>query len=205
MSIGTRPDCVSEKILDLLSELSKETYLMLEYGVESVHDKTLELVNRQHTFEELLTAYDGAKQREIKVCLHIINGLPGESENDIFETAKTIGRLEPDGIKMHSLYIETGTQLYNLYRKYPWRLFTEEEYVDIAATCIEYMPESTVIHRIVGEAVPGRLFAPEWSKNKQRVINAVNKKLCERNTRQGARFVRNKNAGYFALEDTHVT
>jgi len=190
LSIGTRPDCASPEILDLIAELSKKTYLWLEYGAESIHEKTLQLVNRQHTFQDFLDAYWAAKDRGIRMCVHIVNGLPGESVDDILLTAKTIGQLEPDGIKMHSLYIERGTSLYNLYRKNPWRLFTEGEYSEIAAHCLEYMPETTVIHRLTGEAIPERLFAPEWSKNKQRILKAINDKLCEWNSRQGVKFER---------------
>ena len=204
ISIGTRPDCVTSGILDMLRDLSKDTYLLLEYGLESIHNKTLELINRQHTYGDLLAAYGEAKNRNINVCLHIINGLPGESAADILETAKTVGQLEPDGIKIHSLYIETGTQLYNYYRKNPWHIFTEEEYVEIAARCIELMPQSTVIHRLIGEAIPDRLVVPEWSKNKQKVLNSINKKLCEWKSRQGAKFIPARSFKYKELGIEHV-
>jgi len=192
LSIGTRPDCVSPEVLDLIADLSKKTYLWLEYGAESIHEKTLQLVNRKHTFQDFLDAYRAAKDRDIRMCVHVVNGLPGESVDDILLTAKTIGQLEPDGIKILSLYIERGTSLYNLYQKSPWRLFTEEEYSEIAARCLEYMPEATVIHRLTGEAIPERLFAPEWSKNKQRVLKAINDRLCEWNSRQGVKFMQVK-------------
>lgn len=192
ISIGTRPDCVSFDVLDLIQDLSQETNVWLEYGVETIHDATLRRINRQHNFRDLLDAYRAAKNRDIKVCLHIINGLPGENYNEILETAGTVGRLEPDGIKMHSLYIESGTLLHRYYQKAPWKLFTETEYVELAVQCLELIPKNTVIQRLIGEAVPERLVAPGWSKNKQRVIQAIQDTMELRDTCQGARFVPNR-------------
>ncbi|MCP4725071.1 MAG: TIGR01212 family radical SAM protein [bacterium] len=188
ISIGTRPDCVSEEVLDLISHLSEETYLWLEYGLESIHNKTLESMNRGHTYQDFLKAYTEAKKRKIKICLHIIVGLPGESRDDILKTAKECAKLEPDGIKIHSLYIEKGTVLHNRYLKDPWKIFTLEEYIEIAAEFLEYLPAKTVIHRLLGEAIPERLVEPGWSADKNRVLQGINKRLEDLNSRQGAKF-----------------
>lgn len=188
LSIGTRPDCVSPEILDLIKDISAETYLWLEFGVETIHDHTLEIINRKHNYSDFLKAYRHAKERNIKICLHVIIGLPGETNDEILSTAETIGQLEPDGIKIHSLYIEKDTQLYNLYLKSPWPLFTLDEYSEIAAEFLEYLPETTVIHRLTGKAIPDRLFLPVWLKNKQIVLNSINNKLIEWNSAQGRKY-----------------
>ncbi|MFC1514193.1 TIGR01212 family radical SAM protein, partial [candidate division KSB1 bacterium] len=190
ISIGTRPDCVTPEILDLISCLSENSYIWLEYGLESIHDKTLELINRQHSLNDFLWAYYEARKRNIRTCIHFINGLPGETINEMLETAIFIGKLEPDGVKMHSLYIEKDTQLHKMYLKEPWKLLTEDEYIELAARCIENVPEKTVIHRLVGEAMSDRLVAPEWSKNKQKIIQGINNKLAEWNSKQGKKYVK---------------
>ncbi|MFC1493424.1 TIGR01212 family radical SAM protein [candidate division KSB1 bacterium] len=188
ISIGTRPDCVSKEILDLIAKLSGETCVWLEFGLESMHDRTLESMNRGHTYQDFLKAYREAKKRNIRICLHVIIGLPGESRDDILETARECARLEPDGIKIHSLYIEKGTVLYDRYLKDPWKILSLEEYIDIAAEFLEYLPEKTVIHRLVGEAIPERMVEPGWSANKNRVLQGINKRLEDQNSRQGAKF-----------------
>lgn len=190
ISIGTRPDCISDEILDLISLLSEKTYLWLEYGLESIHDKTLKSMNRGHTFSEFAETYNETRKRNIKICLHVIAGLPGESRGDILDTAKECARLEPDGMKIHSLYIEKGTRLYERYLKMPWRILSIDEYIDLAAEFLEYLPGKTVIHRLVGEAIPDRLFEPGWSAEKNRVLQGINKRLEEKDSRQGARFIK---------------
>jgi len=188
LSIGTRPDCVSPGILDLLAELSQKIYIWLEYGVETIHDRTLHAVNRKHKYTDFLEAYSAAKKRGIRICLHVIIGLPGESPGDILETAQAIGKLEPDGIKIHSLYIEAGTALFEQYNRKPWPLMDMDEYCTLAARFLEYLPEKCVIQRLVGEGIADRLIAPQWAKNKQLVINTIHNKLRSWNSFQGARF-----------------
>jgi len=186
--IGTRPDCISIEKLDFIAELAQNAYICLEYGAETIHNKTLQQLNRRHTFEDFIEAYRLAKERNIQICIHTITGLPGETSDDILQTAQTIAALKPDGIKLHSLYIETETELYRRFLKHPWRLFTEDEYIELTARILEYLPPFTVIHRLVGEAIPERLFAPEWSKYKQRILFKINKKLEKWNSYQGAKF-----------------
>lgn len=188
ISIGTRPDCVEDRILDLIAEFSEQTHVWLEFGFETIHDKTLQKLNRKHSFQESLDAYSRAKLRGIRVCPHIIIGLPGENDNDILKTAQTVGALKPDGIKIHSLYIETGTKLYDLYRKQPWKLMTMQEYSTITARFLEYLHEECVIHRLVGDAVRGKLYKPDWTQEKQLVLQEINNKLKEWDSKQGARF-----------------
>ncbi|MFC1477438.1 TIGR01212 family radical SAM protein [candidate division KSB1 bacterium] len=191
LAIGTRPDCLDDEKLDLIAKLSGETYVWLEIGLETIHDRTLLAANRRHTYNDFLTAYKNAKSRGIRICLHVIIGLPGESREDIMETARAVGQLEPDGIKIHSLYIESGTKLHDLYMKESWPLFDRREYCEIAAQFLEYLPPSTVIHRLVGEAISDRLFAPSWTKNKQDVLRMINDTLIERNSRQGSLYSKN--------------
>ncbi len=188
LSIGTRPDCISSDILDLIAEISAKNYLWLEYGVESIHDKTLERVNRKHTYSDFIESYFAAKELGIRICLHLIIGLPGETKKQLAETAKTIGSLNPDGIKLHSFYIESGTGIHEIYKKKPWSMFRMEEYCEIAAQFLEYLPGTTVIHRLVGEALQERLIEPAWTRNKQQILNRINNNLKSWNSYQGARY-----------------
>ncbi len=185
--IGTRPDCVDDEILDLIGDLSRDNYLWLEFGAESIHNVTLQNINRKHSFEDLLKSYYMAKKRNINICLHVIIGLPGETKEMILKTAKTISALKPDGIKIHSLYIEKGTKLYNMYEKAPWKLLTEDEYIDIVSEFLEYLPKTTLIQRLVGEGIPERVFAPEWSSDKNNVLLNINRKLISKKSFQGTR------------------
>ncbi|MBI5748811.1 MAG: TIGR01212 family radical SAM protein [Nitrospinae bacterium] len=187
LSIGTRPDCLPDKTLDLLEEYSEKTYLWLEIGLQSIHNRTLKFINRGHTFEQFLDAVERASGRGFKICTHVILGLPGESYNDMMETAKVVGGLGIAGIKLHHLYILKGTPLEKIYLNKEFNLLDEDSYVNLVCDFLEYLPHDIIIQRLVGDAPNDRLVAPLWSQSKSDVIRAIDKEMERRESYQGAR------------------
>lgn len=185
LSVATRPDCIDEAIADLLQELSKKTYLTVELGLQTVNDETAEKFNRGYTYDTFLCAYKLLKERKIRVCVHIIDGLLGETKADMINTAKTVGKLNPDAVKIHLLHILKGTgyeKEYNEKRLIPLK---KDEYVDIVIRQLEYLPQKTVIERITGDGSKENLIAPKWSLDKISVLGAIDKEMAQRNTYQG--------------------
>ncbi len=185
LSVGTRPDVITEETLDLLDEYSKKTYFWIEYGLQSIHDKTLKLINRCHNYQEFENTFITTRQRKIKICVHVIIGLPGESKYDILKTADKLSELKPDGIKIHSLYISKGSPIESLYRQGDIKLINEDEYVSLVADFLERLPQDTVIQRLIGETDKDRLIAPNWISNKTTILNKINYELEKRETCQG--------------------
>ena len=188
LSIGTRADCLPDKTLDLLEEYSEKTYLWLEIGLQSIHNRTLKFINRGHTFEQFLDAVERAKNRGFKICTHIILGLPGESYNDMIETAKTVGESGIDGIKLHHLHVLKGTPLEKNYINKEFNLLDEDSYVNLVCDFLEYLPHDIIIQRLVGDAPNDRLVAPLWSLSKSDIIRAIDKEMERRESYQGIRF-----------------
>ena len=187
LSIGTRPDCLSDKTLDLLEEYAEKTYLWLEIGLQSIHNKTLKFINRGHTFEQFMDAVERAKGRGFKICTHVILGLPGESYDSIMETAKAVGELGIDGIKLHHLHVLKGTPLEKIYLNKGFNLLDEDSYVNLVCDFLEYLPHDIIIQRLVGDAPNDRLVAPLWSLSKSDIIRAIDKEMERRGSYQGAR------------------
>ncbi|MFH1547863.1 MAG: TIGR01212 family radical SAM protein, partial [Candidatus Omnitrophota bacterium] len=185
ISIGTRPDCVNEEILDLINSYSKDYEVWLEYGLQSIHDKTLKLINRHHTYKDFFKAVELTKKRNIKICAHIIIGLPNETKEEILETAKTLAKLKIDGVKIHPLHIVKGTKLEEFYNKDKYKPLELDEYVNIVTEFLGYIPPTTVIQRITADCPKEFLVAPLWILNKNAVLNLIEKKLEENNTYQG--------------------
>jgi radical SAM protein (TIGR01212 family) len=183
--IGTRPDCVSDNVLDMIAEFAKETWVTLEYGLQSVHDTTLERINRGHTFEAFRDAVERTRSRGIDVGVHVILGLPGETPENMLETARVLGGMDIQGIKIHLLYVVRGTALHAMYEAGKYRCLTREEYVDIAAEFLGWLPPSIAIHRLTGDPHPEELAAPAWALEKQANLRALQHMLAERGIRQG--------------------
>jgi radical SAM protein (TIGR01212 family) len=188
LSIATRPDCLPDATLDLLSELSRQTYLWLEVGLESMYDRTLAWVNRGHGLSEFVDAAERAKARGLRLCAHLILGFPGESRDDMLRTTGLINRLQLDGIKLHNLHVIKNTPLENFYQAGKVPLFSRAEYVDLVVDFLERLNPETVIHRLSGETYRALTVAPEWSIDKIGVQNAIFKALEERDTWQGRLF-----------------
>ena len=187
LSIGTRADCLPDKTLDLIEQYAAKTYLWLEIGLQSIHNITLNLINRGHTFEQFLNAVERARGKGFKICTHIILGLPGESYNDMMETAKVVGGLGIAGVKLHHLHILKGTPLEKIYLNKEFNLLDEDNYVNLVCDFLEYLPHDIIIQRLVGDAPKDRLIAPLWSSSKSDVIKAIDKEMERRDVYQGVR------------------
>ena len=188
LSVATRADCIDQRFADLFYELSKERYLTVELGLQTVHDRTARLINRCHSFEDFLKGYKLLQDRGINVCVHIINGLPGETKEMMLETVRQVGLLRPHSVKLHLLHILKNTPLAALYEKEPFHVFSLEEYASLICDQLEILPEDTVIQRITGDGAKSDLIAPLWSLKKFCVMNEIDKEMLRRNTVQGRLF-----------------
>lgn len=186
ISVATRADCISSETVSLLKGLSVP--VTVELGLQSVHDTTAALINRGHTYAEFIKAYELLKSAGIRICVHIINGLPRETGDMMLETAKVLGRLKPDGIKIHLLHVIRGTKLAEMYEKGEYTPLSKDEYVDIVVKQLEYIPPETVIERITGDGDKAKLVAPLWSMDKISVLGAIDVKQKESDSFQGKRY-----------------
>jgi radical SAM protein (TIGR01212 family) len=185
LDVGTRPDCVPDEVLDLLADYQQQGYeVWLELGLQSAHDATLKHVNRGHGFAEYEQATLKARRRGIKVCTHLILGLPGESTEHHIASLNRVLELGVDGIKFHPLHVVKGTQLANEWRRGEYQPLTKDEYVADVVELINRTPDDVVLHRVTGTASSNILLAPEWCSKKWPVINGITAVLA----RQAKRF-----------------
>ncbi|MFQ5900723.1 MAG: TIGR01212 family radical SAM protein [Thermodesulfobacteriota bacterium] len=187
LAISTRPDCVDDSILDLISEIGKKKFVWMEYGLQSSSDKTLELLNRGHNLKDFLDSLDKTNSRGIPVCVHVIIGLPGEKRKDILDTARLLGRLAVWGVKIHHLEVHRGTKLEEMYRKGDIRVSAIEEYISLVAAFLEYISPQTIIHRLCSDTPKRYLVAPEWEGGKFTLIRKIEEFLDKRDIYQGAK------------------
>lgn len=185
LSIGTRADCLPDDVLDLLSELNEKTALTVELGMQSMHESTIRLINRCCTHEEFVSGFNRLKSREIRTCLHIINGLPQETPDMMLETARETARLAPSAVKLQMLHVIKGTPLEKLYLSGDVKLLSREEYIDIIVRQLEVLPPEVVIERITGDGNKSKLIAPKWSADKIAVLGGIDKRLANLDTWQG--------------------
>ncbi|MBR1392277.1 MAG: TIGR01212 family radical SAM protein [Ruminococcus sp.] len=185
LAIATRADCIDKEKADMLAALAERTYLTVELGLQSIHDRTALLCNRCHTYEDFLTGFRMLKERGINVCVHIINGLPGESREMMLETAETVGGLGIHAIKIHLLHVLKGTVLAEMYERGVFRAMEQEEYVSLVCDQIERLPREVIIERVTGDGARDELIAPLWSLKKFCVMNDIDKELYRRNSFQG--------------------
>ena len=188
LAVGTRPDCLDDGVLDLLADYHRRTYFWLELGLQSRHDRTLAWLRRGHDYACFLRAYTAAKQRGLRVCVHLIIGLPGEDRADLLATIAELARLEVDGVKLHLLHVLDGTPLGDLYRQGEVRVLSQTEYVGLIADVLERLPAATLIQRLTGDGPRDTLLAPLWSLNKWEVLNAIDAELARRGSVQGCLF-----------------
>lgn len=183
LDVGTRPDCVPDEVLDLLEDYQQQGYeVWLELGLQSAHDKTLEHVNRGHGFAEYEQAIQKARRRGIKVCTHLILGLPGESTEQHLHSHKKVLELGVDGLKLHPLHVVKGTQLANEWRRGEYQPLTMAQYVDDVVELVNRTPKEIIFHRLTGTASPSVLLAPHWCSKKWQVLNALTQALVKRDT-----------------------
>ena len=185
LSIGTRPDCVDEPVLALLQEYSTNSLIWIEYGLQSTHDTTLAFINRGHDFKCFVQAVDATRNRGIKICAHVILGLPHESKNHMLATADTLAGLGIDGIKLHLLYVIKETRLADLYRQGAYKCLEQQEYIDLVCDFIERLPQDMVIQRLTSDPHPQELVAPMWSLKKTETIALIQATLDTRDSWQG--------------------
>jgi radical SAM protein (TIGR01212 family) len=185
LSIGTRPDCVNEPILDLLQAYANRYLVWIEYGLQSAHDSTLAFINRGHDFNCFKAAVEATRNRGINICAHVILGLPNEKKEQMLQTAQIVADMGIDGIKLHLLYVVKGTKLEELYRANNYRCLEQHEYIDIVCDFLERLPKQMVIQRLTGDPHPKELVAPAWSLKKAQTIALIRKTLEARNTWQG--------------------
>lgn len=187
ISIGTRADCLGDDVIGYLCELSKQTNLTVELGLQSVSDITAERINRCYDFETFTNGYNALKACGIRTCVHIINGLPDETEEMMLETAHVLGGMKPDAVKIQLLHIIRNTVAENMYKSGKIRVMSREEYVSTVVKQLEYFPAETVIERITGDGDKAKLIAPKWSEDKIAVLGAIDRLQAERNSFQGKR------------------
>jgi radical SAM protein (TIGR01212 family) len=187
LDIGTRPDCVSDEVLDLIQSSTGKVEVWLEYGVQSAHDETLRRVNRGHDFATFCDAVERTKGRNIRICAHVILGLPGETREQMMQTALALQPLGLDAIKVHHLYVARGTPLEAEYRAGRLRLFSAREYVEVACDFLERIPDTVAVQRLVGDTTSeGVLLAPTWTETKTEIFRLITQEFQRRGTCQGA-------------------
>lgn len=185
LNIATRSDAISQECYDYLEELSHRTNLCIELGLQSMHEKTLQFINRGHDLQNFEKAVKELQRRHIEVVVHIINGLPGETKQDMVDTVKYLNNLGINGLKIHMLHIIKATDLADYYEKHPFHVLTKEEYIDIVITQLEYLSPNIVIHRITGDPKKEDLIEPTWLLKKFCVLNDIDKEMKKRHTYQG--------------------
>ena len=185
ISVATRADCLPDDVVDYLSELNERTYLIVELGLQSVFDQTGQRINRCHTFSEFVDGYNKLKERGINICIHLIDGLPGETQDMMIESAYRVGQLRPHCVKLHLLHILKDTVMEKQYLRGDIVPLTKEEYVDTIVRQLEVIPPEVVIQRLTGDGARDSLIAPLWSLKKFEVLNAIDKLMLDRDTYQG--------------------
>lgn len=185
LSVATRADCLPPDVLDLLAELSRRTYLTVELGLQTIHDETARRINRCHTTGEFLAAYRALTQRGVRVCVHLIDGLPGETEAMMLETARAVGTLRPGGVKLHLLHVLEGTALARVWRQGAYLPLGRDEYIRVVCRQLELLPAETVIERLTGDGAKDVLLAPRWSRDKLAVLGGIDRFLAQNEMWQG--------------------
>ena len=188
LDIATRPDCVGDDVLDLLSGLHARTHLWLELGLQSASDETLRRINRGHSVADFTDAVTRARARGLRVCAHVIFGLPGETRQMMLDTARLVAKLEVEGVKLHSLYLVPGTAMEREVRESKAPMLTRAEYAAAVADALEVLPATTVIQRLTGDPPPGVTPDPPWTGDKHATIDAIVAELKRRGSRQGSRY-----------------
>ena len=183
--VGTRPDCLPEETLDLLASYAKRCYFWLELGLQSPLDRTLERIGRGHDLASFSAAVAGCRTRGIRVCAHIILGLPGESREEMLSGADFLNQAGVAGVKIHLLHVMRGTRLASLYRDGEFRVLDRDEYVGLVCDFLERLDPGIVVHRLTGDGNREDLIAPLWSLQKFEVLNCIDGELARRRTRQG--------------------
>ncbi|MSN26637.1 MAG: TIGR01212 family radical SAM protein [Geobacter sp.] len=187
--IATRPDCVPDVVLEYLEVLAKSSYLWMELGMQSMHDRSLQLINRRHDHSCFVDTVQRIKSRDLKVCAHVILGLPGESREEMLAMAGELNRLGVDGVKLHLLHVMKGTRLAEMYALGEVTVLGRDDYAGLICDFLELLDPRILIHRLTGDGGHDNLIAPLWSLKKFEVLNLIDAELKRRGTQQGSRFI----------------
>jgi radical SAM protein (TIGR01212 family) len=185
LAIGTRPDCVPNPVLDLIEQYARDRYVCLELGLQSIHDRSLDWMNRGHHFDAFLDAVERCQGRGLDLCAHVILGLPGETAADMLATADALAALPVDAVKIHNLHVVRDTPMEAMYRAGEVRMMEREEYVQVVCDFLERLPPHMVIQRLNGDAPPDYLVAPQWCLDKPSLLRAIGAELEQRQSWQG--------------------
>ena len=186
LSIGTRPDCLPDDVVEYLAELNERLYLWVELGLQTTYEQTSELINRAHSYQTYLDGVAKLRKHNIRVCTHLINGLPGETYEMMMENVKrTILDSDIQGIKLHLLHLMRNTRMLRDYHEGRLRLLGFKEYVDIICDQLELIPQDIIIHRLTGDAPFDSIVGPMWSLKKWEVLNAIDQEMLRRDSYQG--------------------
>ncbi len=187
IDIATRADCLSDEIISVINEASKKIPLTVELGLQTSNDKTAALINRGHDLKTFISGFNRLRAcaPDVKIGIHIINGLPNETREDMKNTATCVANLHPDLVKIHLLHVISDTPLAKMYESGEYTPIDRDEYIDIVCDQIELLPPDIVIERVTGDGIASSLLAPLWSQKKVMVINDIDKELVRRNTYQG--------------------
>jgi radical SAM protein (TIGR01212 family) len=185
LSIGTRPDCINEYVLELLQGFAQNHLIWIEYGLQTAREDTLVFINRGHDVQHFKKAVRATRNRGIKICAHVILGLPDETRDDMLHTAQTIAESGLDGVKLHLLYVVKGTRLEDLFRKGVYRCLGQQEYVNLVCDFLERLPSKMVIQRLTGDPHPHELTAPQWALKKTETLKKIRQTLESRDSWQG--------------------
>src|SRR5690606_15854486 len=193
ISIGTRPDSLPQDVVDYLGELNKRIPIQVELGLQTIHQVTSDLINRAHDLPTFDDAVYRLREKNLDVVVHIINGLPGETNEMMLETVKHLNTLPIQGIKIHMLHVMEKNKIDYQYLKNPWHLLTKEEYVDITVEQLLWLRKDIIVHRLTGDAPDEMLIAPDWTRKKFTVTNEIDKKMRRLNLYQGDYYEKYKN------------
>lgn len=188
MAIGTRPDCVPDDVLDLLASVAETTQLSVEYGLQTIHNRSLDWMNRGHHHDAFLDAMDRSANRGFEICVHVMLGLPGESHEDMLATAREVARLPIDSVKIHNLYAVKRTPLADQVENGEVELMGRDDYVQTLVDFLELLPPEMIVERISGDAPPDYFVGPSWCLDKPGVLNAIKSEFERRDTHQGRHF-----------------
>jgi hypothetical protein len=185
LAVGTRPDCVPDEVLDLLEEIAREHYLSVEYGLQTIHDRSLDWMNRGHHYDAFLDAIERSRGRGFEICAHVMLGLPGESHDEMLATAREVARLQMDAVKLHNLYAVKHTPLAEQVLRGEVELMGRDDYVRTVVDFMELLPPTCIVERVSGEAPPDYLVGPAWCLDKPGIRAALEAEFARRNTWQG--------------------
>lgn len=187
LAIATRPDCLNDEIIDLLSEINKQTFLWIELGLQTIHPQTAKLIRRGYELDVFEKAVKKLKKNNIRFVVHLILGLPGETHEDMLESVKYINSINPWGVKLHLLHILNNTDLYTYYKNTNFHVLSQDEYISLVCDCLELLNEDIIIQRLTGDGKKDDLIEPRWSLNKLKVLSDIDKELVNRQSFQGIR------------------